>query len=74
MPRSTVGASGKDTSSFHANISCLDMSSSNEPPMSHLDFTMSNTFNCSTKYASILLMNEKRAVRKNVEEVNVSDN
>lgn len=73
MSRSTVGASGKDTSSFHADISRLNTSTSNEPPMSHSDSTMDESLNCSTKRAFILSRNEQRAVRRDAEELNVSD-
>ena len=74
MSSSTVGASGKDTSNFHANISCLDTSTSNEPPVSHADSTMDKSLNCSTKCAFVLSRNEQRAVRRDVKKMNVSDN
>src|SRR5882762_4450694 len=73
MPRSTVGAPGKDTSVFYSDVSHLNMSSSNELPITALDSTTDEVQDRAAKRAATLDRNERRADKRNIGEADVSE-
>jgi hypothetical protein len=73
MPRSTVGAPGKDTATFYSDISHLNMSSSNEPPITSSDSTTDETHDRAARRAATLIRNERRADKRNFGDADVSD-
>ena len=73
MPRSTVGAPGKDTSVFYSDVSHLNMSSLNELPITASDSTTDEVQDRAAKRAATLDRNERRADKRNIGEADVSE-
>jgi hypothetical protein len=73
MPDSVAGATGKDTSNFVSDISRLNMSSTEDTAISPSDSTMDETSSRTARNAAILVRNEDRTRRKDIGEVDVSD-
>jgi hypothetical protein len=73
MSRSTVGASGKDTSNFRSDISHLHMPSSNEAPISSSDATVDEASVRAANRVATIERNEQRADKQSAGEVDVSD-
>jgi hypothetical protein len=73
MSRSTVGASGKDTSNFISDISHRHMPSPNEPPISSSDATVDEASVRAANRAATIERNELRADKRSAGEVDVSD-
>lgn len=73
MSSSTVGAPGKDTSAFLADISRFNMATSHESPESPSDSTTDEISVRTAKRTAVLVRNNERAEKRSAGNENVSE-
>ena len=73
MSKSTVGASGKDTTDFHSDVSCVHKPAPIEIPISSSNVTADKTSIHAANQAAIFSRNNEKSVKRCAGEMDVSD-